>query len=302
MLARNSASSRAMPDTFFQDKVAKEPFDPIKWMKKHPGMQGTEFFDEGQSRILEDVWNEMRLQALENAAYFTEAKVTKQISNRLLEPFAYHRIVTSATEWDNFTALRAHEAAEIHIQDLAYKWLNAMNASTPVPRAEGEWHLPFIPQDDAFEWSKLSKRLGESYSIEEWPGILLKMSTGKCAWTSYDYFDGDRSPEKAVDTHDKLILSTPIHASPAEHPARCMNDEEYHAYSRVVLVQKSEMDEYRANNPSDWYRILGRMSGTEDYMVKEFGWCGKFRGWIQYRKLLPRENAIDKRLKKHYKV
>ena len=46
MLSRNSASSRAIPFEKMVQMVQDDPFIPIKWMKDHKGMQGTEYFSD----------------------------------------------------------------------------------------------------------------------------------------------------------------------------------------------------------------------------------------------------------------
>jgi len=55
----------------------------------------------------------------------------------------YHTVIVTASEWQNFFALRAHEAAEIHIQRLAHKMLNVYNESDPNVLEPGDWHIPF---------------------------------------------------------------------------------------------------------------------------------------------------------------
>jgi thymidylate synthase ThyX len=322
MITKNSASSRAIPHHKMMEKLRNEPFIPIRWMEEHKGMQGFTYLDEQPAsylhdkfradltatEILDGIWadsgiNERpegtaKYHMMQIAEELNGLKVSKQHTNRLLEPFMYHRIVASATEWGNFFALRAEDHAEIHMQDLAYKWLEAMNASTPKQLKEGEWHLPFLTVDDE-DWVA-NKYYGLLDDPQGWRKELIKVSTGKCAWVSYDYFEGGRPTGKAIETHDKLVGSAPLHASPAEHPARVMYEREFYGHTKTFFVPHDQMEWYRANNPDEWFIVVGK--GSDWYTVKEYGWCGNFRGFIQYRKMLPQENAIDSRLKKHYKL
>jgi thymidylate synthase ThyX len=55
----------------------------------------------------------------------------------------WHTVICTGSEWENFFALRANDQAEIHIQDLAFKMLEAYNASEPKQLKAGEWHIPF---------------------------------------------------------------------------------------------------------------------------------------------------------------
>ena len=130
MLSRNSASSRAIPFDKMLKMVQENPFIPIKWMKDHSGMQGNEFMEHGVHDIA-DCWLRARDEAIEHAKELSQRGLTKQVCNRLLEPFMWHTVIVTASEWENFFALRAHPAAEIHIQDLAHKMLDAYNTSTP---------------------------------------------------------------------------------------------------------------------------------------------------------------------------
>ena len=105
MFSRNSASSRAIPFDKMVESVQTNPFIPMAWQKDHKGMQGTEYLD-NKNGWLDSSW----LVAGDNAIY--EAKdlhskgATKQLCNRLLEPFMYHTVIVTATEWENFFHLR----------------------------------------------------------------------------------------------------------------------------------------------------------------------------------------------------
>jgi thymidylate synthase ThyX len=133
ILSRNSASSRAIRFEKMVESVQKNPFIPSKWQKDHAGMQGTEYFsqEEVNTKNLVPNWLAARDKAIGMAQVLSNLGVTKQICNRLLEPFMYHTALITATELENFFALRAHDMAEVHLQELAYKYLEACNKSEP---------------------------------------------------------------------------------------------------------------------------------------------------------------------------
>lgn len=124
MFSRNSASSRAIPFEKMVKSVQENPFIPIAWQKDHKGMQGSEYFNHNDTFIeLEEEkncirecfirWNEAKNYAIKYAKKLNklqttigEIGVTKQLCNRLLEPFMWHTVIISATEWENFFALR----------------------------------------------------------------------------------------------------------------------------------------------------------------------------------------------------
>jgi hypothetical protein len=107
MLSKNSASSRAIPFKKMVKMVEENPFIPIAWQKDHKGMQGTEYFDEIGAETCKIDWLTARNYAVQQAKILNESGgVTKQLCNRLLEPFMWHTVIISATEWENFFALR----------------------------------------------------------------------------------------------------------------------------------------------------------------------------------------------------
>lgn len=108
MLSKNTSSSRAIPFKKMVEAVQNDPFIPIAWQKHHKGMQGTEYITGNISQLNED-W----LKARDNALFMAKdlhdgSGVTKQLCNRLLEPFMWTTmLITGSKEgWDNFFELR----------------------------------------------------------------------------------------------------------------------------------------------------------------------------------------------------
>ena len=269
MISKNSASSRAIPFDKIVSIVEEDPFIPIKWMKDHKGMQGTEYFEDGAALKL--MWLKARDEAVRHAKFFSVKGLTKQLCNRLLEPFMWHTMICTASEWENFFALRAHSDAEIHIQELAYKMLDEYNAHTPKQLKAGEWHIPF---GDNIQMSVLDQHdISTKFpSIKSKEDLKIRIATARCARVSYLNFEGKDDYEADIKLHDRLLESG--HMSPFEHCARAMNKDEY------------------KNNSISTYDNIPNIGMEQD------GWCGNFRGFIQYRKMLAGENKIDNRVNK----
>ena len=105
--SRNSGSSRAIPFKKMLELVQENPFIPIAWQKDHKGMQGTEYItNEREITYLENSWLQGRDRAVSTSHELNGRGATKQLCNRLLEPFMYHKVIVTATEWENFFALR----------------------------------------------------------------------------------------------------------------------------------------------------------------------------------------------------
>ncbi len=111
VFSRNSASSRAIPFKKMVESVETNPFIPIAWQKDHKGMQGTEY-KTGLSEIQLCInkWLEARDNAVQSATLLNKTDlVTKQLCNRLLEPFMWHTVICTATDYENFFKLRCPE-------------------------------------------------------------------------------------------------------------------------------------------------------------------------------------------------
>lgn len=112
MLSKNTSSSRAIPFYKMIQAIQENPFIPTAWQKEHKGMQGTEYFqseDGDNIHKLTEAWLVGRDVAVQVAQGLTNSKVTKQLANRLLEPFMWTTMLITGTlkgGWDNFFELR----------------------------------------------------------------------------------------------------------------------------------------------------------------------------------------------------
>jgi hypothetical protein len=197
-------------------------------MVNHKGMQGDKYIeDEKEIASLSKDWLYARDRAVAAASDLYEKGLTKQLCNRLLEPFMWHTVIATATEWENFFALRAHPAAEIHIQALAFEMLKVYNDSHPKELKMGDWHIPF---GDKFDFERISK-LGENE-----PGgnqeIMVKIATARCARISYNNFEGSDDYQKDIALHDNL--STSGHWSPFEHCAKALTS--FHCENKPKIM------------------------------------------------------------------
>ncbi len=228
ILSKNSASSRAIPFNKMMDAVLQTPFIPMAWMKEHKGMQGNEYItDKRQIYELQRLWIQSSMDACDRAQSMNNRGLTKQMCNRILEPYMYHTVIVSGTNWGNFFALRAHEAAEIHMQELAKKMLEAYNASDPKKLAAGEWHLPVGDSFDEERLNDYAIDMATGQSEEPISSLKIKIATARCAGISYTIVGDDGLEEdygKLIRRHDKLLTSG--HWSPFEHCAQAMHEDE----------------------------------------------------------------------------
>lgn len=212
-VSKNSASSRAIPHDRFVAKLKADPYLPA-WTGAQKGMQGGVTTPDQQSRA-NAVWLSARDAMLAHAEILNGAGVHKQDSNRLLEPWAWvTQVVTSTgSGWSNFFALRCHEMAHPAFRKVARMMFLAMQESTPDRLARWQWHLPFVPRDEALAvWWAPSR-------LSNWRDIpaAVRQSPARCAWVSYESHEKDATPEAVDRTCERLVGAAPVHASPFEH-------------------------------------------------------------------------------------
>jgi hypothetical protein len=216
------------------------------------------------------IWLKARDTAVATVSEMNTIGISKQLANRILEPFLMHQVIISSTEWENFLSLRAHFDAQNEMQILAFLVLDALNESEPKVLKPGQWHTPFGDCLDLNRLNDLRRKLEQSENpvvstVEE---LSRMISVARCARVSYDNMNGTDDYEKDIKLF--LQLKDSGHFSPFEHVARAMREDEYFSYAQTA--------------PS----------------FVEYGWCANFRGFIQLRRTFGRatENRQEWRLKK----
>lgn len=312
MLSKNSASSRAIPFEKLLKSVEENPFIPIAWMKDHKGMQGTEYFS-GKDTIQESLgkhtpfdkyftnkWLSARDNAVDTAFHLSNQGLTKQLVNRLLEPFMWHTVIITATEWENFFALRCPKytiniektprifrsrrdvikifnkqddmndeywrainagQADIHMMALAEAMWDAYNESTPKELKAGEWHIPF----------------GDNMKgVEDF----------LCDLHGNEF--GDEFEYKHFQERGKIKIAT----------ARCAR------ISYTVVGEEGKEANYendiklhdRLAESGHWspFEHCAKVMTSDEYgewhIPMKDGMSGNFKGFIQYRKMFDNEN------------
>jgi thymidylate synthase ThyX len=210
LFSRNAASSRAIPIDKMIHRIEEDCAGPIWWGKNQAGMQAAEELQGLELYAAKAEWTNAAKRAIQSARRLQQIGVHKQIVNRVIEPFMHITVICSATEYDNWFALRGHEMAMPEIAELARQMKKARNQSTPQRLKAGEWHLPLLDDRKTLE--------NDRFPIES----LKAISTGRCARVSYLTHDGVRDPYADVGLHDRLKAQTPGHWSPFEHIAQAL--------------------------------------------------------------------------------
>lgn len=215
VFSRSARSSRAVPVAHL---LAESSYVPT-FGGNQPGMVATDISPEAKAEA-EAIWRDLIATTRDAVEKLRAIGVHKQWTNRPLEAFGWIDTLISSTSWANFHALRDDDGAQPEIRDLSLAIQNAMDMSEPVSRQPGDWHLPYVSDEEL---------------ADQGLGIALKLSTARCARISYRPFDGDASIKREIERYDALVTSRPVHASPAEHQAT--PDHVVNTASRIMRFQ-----------------------------------------------------------------
>jgi len=258
VFSRNSASSRAIPVEKMLKKVQEDPFIPIYWGKNQKGMQAEQEMLPSEQAWAETEWLEARDAAIKHAEQLLAIGIHKQITNRLLEPWLWHTVIVTATEWDNWRGLRCNKDAQPEIRKIADMMSELLDNSQPSYVGTNDWHLPLV--DDFYAL----KTAG--YSLND----IVKICIGRCTRVSYLTHDGKRDPAADIELCERLLKSG--HMSPFEHAARPMTED----YAQSIVLNQ----------------MISAGSAPEVDVKEVF--CANFRGWVQARKLIRDEDNFLK--------
>jgi hypothetical protein len=320
MLSKNSASSRAIPFEKMVKMVEEDPFIPIAWQKDHKGMQGVEYITGAKEiQYRNSVWLGARDRMIRKAKTLNDkcsypnndfdssyeyGGVTKQLCNRLLEPFMWHTVLVTATEWENFFKLRCpqyhtpvsgegfyfrskKDCIANHSDPDNLEKLQGMSIVDwqSINTSQAEIHMQALAEA---MWDAMN----ESVPKELQPGMwhLPWQSTLDLQQLLNLNFitDVDQTPEGNL--LDLMIKASTArcarlsymtfdgevdHAKDIELHDRLLKDHHYSPFEHCARA----MDELE-------YDALVKTKPGEVSYVWEHGWAANFRGWISYRFLI----------------
>ncbi len=231
VFSRGSASSRAIPVSKMLEQVRTNIAMPIEFGSAQKGMQAGPPLEGDPLLQVHQLWRDAAENACKSAEKLLELGVHKQVVNRILEPFMWHRVIISATEWDNFFSQRCSPLAQPEINAAACAIREAIQGSKPIKKSYFNWHTPYLMDDE--------RQLPLS--------VRLKVSAARCARVSYLTHDGKRDMEKDIELFDKLISADPPHWSPMEHvacPYDGMGERNYNGWAQLRWFAEEESLEF----------------------------------------------------------
>lgn len=326
MFSRNSASSRAIPFNKMVKMVEENPFIPIAWQKDHKGMQGSNYItDEQGLRFCKKGWLMARDAAVMHARGMNEElEVTKQLCNRLLEPFMWHTVIVTSTEWSNFFELRCPQYQTPVSGDGFYfksKKDCITNHSNPdnlsklenmsdlewlqINKSQAEIHIQAIAE---LMWDAYNESTPKQLQAGEWHiPFDDNIDYEKLGEITSDYYFNN--PNEIVDVNKWLTKIATARCARISYETLGDNPKiDYEAdiklHDALKAMEHWSPFEHVARAMSNeeyesYYR--GRLKfGTElesggldilEPELKDKGWCRNFKGFIQYRSLVDGNNT-----------
>lgn len=312
LFSRNAASSRAIPVRKMIESVRNNMFTPLAIQKAHKGMQGTDYFEGVELEQAKQLWVESAELAIQQAEKMERFGISKQLVNRVVEPYQYYQVLVTATEWENFFELRCPQYGNNeqgyfkskkdtlrHLQGRGVDITNLLKSTDiewqKINKSQAEIHIQRIAEMmwdtyneskpkrlNAGEWHiPFGDRIQLTYTDYDFNGIItneginkkLKIATARAARISYTTLGDNPKIDYEADIKLHDRLLADNHMSPFEHCARAMTEEEYQSF------RKGEHEVDLIDNSENEYWQIEADSG-------EPGWCNNYRGFIQYRYLV----------------
>lgn len=196
---RNSESTRAREPFKSIAEIRADPFVPDLWPLEQRGMQPKGFFESSYER---DLWIEECHYLCDKAEERVQRGVHHEIAMRPLEPFMWHRLLYTSTNFDNMLHQRLDAHTQRQFQLLAYQIKQALDTSKPRKLQPGDWHIAFDREDGT-----LSQR--------------LLRAVGRSARLSFANHLGLFSNESDESLARNVVFAEG-HMTPCEHQAQAM--------------------------------------------------------------------------------
>lgn len=310
MLSKNTSSSRAIPFHKMVETIQNDPFIPIAWQKEHKGMQGSEYHTgEAAERFCPSNWLRARDRAILEANHLHDnIGVTKQLCNRLLEPFMWTTMLITGPKsgWDNFFHLRC---PSYKYGGLTFKSQKECYNNFLINHPED---LPYLPNTE-IDWLKINVGQAEIHmmSLAECIWDAVSESTPKVLkageWhipfkNKIEYNDAkligserwDESKESFIQFVDRQAVKVSV-AMAARTSYTVVGEEKGVDYEALIGLHNRLLSqdpphssplEHCARTMTEPDRLMYRKVERTKSDSEGLGWCNNFKGFIPYRYMI----------------
>lgn len=327
MFSRNSASSRAIPFEKMLKRVEDNPFIPIAFQKDHKGMQGTEYWSNDETiqesldkhtpaiDYFKNKWLKARDEVLIQACHLSNNGATKQLCNRLLEPFMWHTAIVTATEYENFFHLRCpqysfdqgktvYRSKKDACLDIYDGKLEPENKLDKIPelgwfkinKGAGEIHIMALAEA---MWDAMNESRPKQLKVAEWhipfggkfnENKIRRLAVGMAMDENWvDLSDEEYKPIEG-DFKIKIATARCARVSYINYEGKDDYEADIKLHDRLVSMGHWSPFEHcaRAMTQDEYHKFNGAHLSNNIGN----GWSGNFKGFVQYRKMFEGENKL----------
>lgn len=325
LFSRNASSSRAIPVKKMIESVRNNMFTPLAIQKAHKGMQGSDYFEGAELEQAKQLWIESAELALQQAEKMEKFGISKQIVNRVVEPYQYYQVLVTATEFENFFELRCPKY-HYDLEDKYFKskkdWLEYYkktcigDVNSDFKLKEEDW-LQINKSQAEIHIQKIAEMMWDCYN-ENKPKTLQSGQWHIPYGDNLNDLSENLVWDKAINSTGFIIESPLINAKLKIATARAarisfttLGDNpkiDYEADIRLhdKLLESKHLSCFEhCAKVMDTNEFVTFVKGQTDYLEidepnageivsynkvwnhdKEAGWCNNFRGFINYRYLI----------------
>ena len=307
------------------ESIQNNPFIPIAWQKEHKGMQGTEYLiDVKDIADAQSVWLSARDEAIVQAEMLSKNEgVTKQLCNRLLEPFMWTTmLITGSKEgWDNFFNLRCpsyeweYEEGVIKAKSKE-EFLEMFIKRYPTNGEKELYDMELVDEhlnpNNSIDWFNLNKGQAEIHLMDLAEKIYDAMNESTPLELESEAW---HIPFEDKLSGNNLSLEEMIKCSvamAARTSYTVVGDEKEVDYQKMIelhdnLISQNLLPmEHCARTMSD-EEYVSFIKGNLDAEIdadgyidisthinnhNSFGWCRNFKGFIPYRHIIEKDMLI----------
>lgn len=286
--ARSVASFRALkPEELVEYLRGGGAFRP-EWASRVKGMGQGAALEASQIKLADYVWDKHIENCLRTAEALNDLDVAKQAVNFAQQDIAPLVEIITATEWDNYFALRLElkddgtpvARPEVYLTAKAIK--EARDASTPVLMDHTGLHLPLIRPEELevlqsardHDGGEMAYQLEHLAEVEHYWSLV---SVGRCAMISFGRVDVDEPADKSFERARDRLLAVG-HAEPFEHVARPFTPNQWQI---IRHLQRDISFPFEIDQENRLFM---------EQMARQLEFSSAFRGWRPMRKTIAGEH------------
>ena len=308
VFSRNAASSRAVPVKKMIESVRNNMFTPLAVQKAHKGMQGSDYFEGVELEQAKQLWIESAELALQQAEKMEKFGITKQLINRILEPYQYYQVLVTATEWENFFELRCpqyhlenvptvNEDLSLNAKTITIVGKSKKELLKQIDEIDNDSYTGFkniINKYSDLDWLQINKGQAEIHiqALAEamWDArnesVPKELKAGQWHIPFGDRMEDEEFLEQVATYEDSYDFVRVKIATTRCARLSYMTFEGEIDYGKDIKLHNHLLENHHMSPFEHCCRAVTEEEYNENFKGKEKGWFRNFKGFKSYRQIL----------------